>query len=186
MTLMTVAPQRSGTETPQDPVIVCCHIPGMLHEETHDRVLTSGIDFRFPEIDPVDPYAYARTFRQWWDGQGTLLWVEQDIVPPPGAFQAMLDCAEPWCSYEYHCNTATPAWGLGLCKFVDWMQIDTPTLGEQASRDYRGFQDRMHYAALNERIQQLADHMGYKVHLHEPRAEHLHDYGRADAGHPQP
>lgn len=184
MTIMLDKPLPHWQTKPDDPEITCAYVPGMLHQQTYDAVRRTGIPYSFIPVDQGDPHAYARLFRRQWTGARDLLWIEQDMLPPFGAFADMLGCDSPWCSFLYHCDNDTPTWGLGLCKFSMHMQQHVPTLGAQASRDHLGNVDRQHWATLNERIILLADHFGYRVHLHELKAGHLHDYEATRAAHP--
>ena len=163
-----------------EPLILVPYVQGMLHEETVQAITDSGYPYTLWPLNRDNPYDYASLFAAWWTKPGDLIIVEQDIVPPAGAIDAMVKCERPWCSHSYYCNNPMPAYGLGLCRFTWAIKQIHPTLGEQAARDFRGNARRMHWMNLNERIIDLMNHWGITVHLHEPFAEHLHDYGTSD------
>ncbi len=164
-----------------DPIIVVPYIDRMLHEETVESVRQAGYPYALWPLDPDDPFAYATLLAGLWNRGDDLIIVEQDMIVPPGAIKAMIKCEALWCSHTYDCDNDVPAYGLGLCKFSKYVQTIRPSLGEQAARNYRGVARRQHWTTLNERIIYLMEHWGYKVHLHEPEARHLHYYGNSDA-----
>lgn len=165
-----------------EPLIMVPYVHGMLHEETVEAVRAAGYPYALWPIDHTDPFAYGALFAQWWATPGHLVVVEQDMVPPPGSIEKLIACEHVWCSHTYSCDTQVPAYGLGLCKFSRSVKDTYPTLGEQAARSYTGRARGMHWLSLNERIIGLMLHWGFTVHLHDPEAGHLHDYGDADDG----
>lgn len=57
--------------------------------------------YEVTEVVMEDPQHYGRLIAgQWKTGLGFVL-VEDDVVPWPGAVQAMLDCEHDWCAYEF-------------------------------------------------------------------------------------
>ncbi len=180
MTLIKDEPPPVDLVDHLEPLVMVPYVEGMLHEETVEAVRASGYPSTLWPIDRADPYQYGGLFAHWWALSGDLVIVEQDIVPPPDAIKKMVECEHVWCSHNYSCDNPVPAYGLGLCKFQHGIRMITPTLGEQAARNYRGVARQMPWAQLNERIITLMNHWGIKVHLHEPEATHLHVYETAD------
>lgn len=180
MTLIKDGPPAQPRSERFEPLVLVPYVHGMLHEETVAVIAASGYPYTLWPLNPDDPYAYGALFAEWWVKPGDLIIVEQDIVPPPDSIDKMVRCEALWCSHQYHCNTDTPAYGLGLCKFADAAKRYHPTLGEQAARNYLGHARQMHWHGLNERIIALMAHWGHNVHLHDPIAQHLHDYGTSD------
>ena len=57
--------------------------------------------FEVTEVVMEDPFHYGRLTADLWAlGKGFVM-VEDDVVPWPGAIQAMLDCPKEWCAYEF-------------------------------------------------------------------------------------
>lgn len=181
MTLIKDQPPPQDMTDQIEPMILVPYVEAMLHAETVDSVRAAGYPYALWPIDRQDPYAYGALLADQWNRGGDLVVVEQDIVVPGGAIDALLKCEHLWCSHLYDCNNEVPSYGLGLCRFTAYVQQRYPSLAEQAARSYLGKARRMRYEALNERIITLMNHWGYRIHLHEPQAEHLHDYGRDDA-----
>lgn len=180
MTLIEGAPPPTDPVNWGAPLIVVPYCEGMLHRETVDSVRAGSYPYVLWQVDRADPYAYGALLAEQWNRGQDLVVVEQDIIVPDGAIDMMVSCTAPWCSHLYYTGTEVPSYGLGLCKFSVAVQSYWPTLAEQAARSYTGKARSMRYEALNERYISLMNHWGYKVHLHEPAALHLHEYGNTN------
>ena len=105
---------------------------------------------------PVTDYvAYWR--ERWVEGQ-TFISVEPDVVPWPGALEALDACPEPWCAYAYAPNEVWSEGGfpyLGCVKFSAAFIAATPHIWDGAS-DWRTLD--LH----------LADRAPLPVHQHFP------------------
>lgn len=84
---------------------------------------------------------YADLTRKWWLEGEPFIVVEHDVVPWPGAIEALIECPEPWCAHSHHhdhaflrhgsvemsCYKVVPA-ELGSDPFpaeVPWQQTDS-------------------------------------------------------------
>jgi hypothetical protein len=74
----------------------------------------------FPEVYIVEgEYGYGELLARTWTGKKGFCLVERDIVPWPGAIQALWDCPKPWCGYTYMLGRGQLAQGLGCVRFSD-------------------------------------------------------------------
>jgi len=86
----------------------------------------------------------------WRDGRGFIL-VEHDIVPWPGALQAMWECSQYWCGYPYlyYYHTYAPdarrrflrSHACGCVKFSDVLVKGWPNLPTEKNWEERHWQD---------------------------------------------
>lgn len=151
-------------------------VDGMLRAETVAALRDTRLMIDYVLIDPEDVGAYSQAFALRWNLGVDLVVIEQDMEPAPGMVAQLGACGKPWCSFPYYCGTATPAYGLGMCKFTAGLQSARPSLGEQAARDHRGLLYSRHWRGLNERIISLMEHFGHYAHLHPETVSHLHEY----------
>lgn len=130
-----------------------------------------GLHIEHIELDPHDPYAYARALRSRW-AKDDLVVVEHDVVPSAELLGAMLLCLEPLCSRPPGGAPAEPepAVWLGctfVCMlaqflvpvpFVPWWELD---------------------AALTGRLLQVVDSCRPEPrgswHIHQEPLEHYHN-----------
>jgi hypothetical protein len=123
-----------------------------------------GYDYELIKLKGL--YGYAKYFRDRWnDGQGFIN-IEHDCVPWPGAIEAIRDCPEPWCSYDYslpchrnrdmhHETTFVP---LGCAKINADMITRTKTAWDKLKK----------WDILDGYITRLAQTAGFNVHQHFP------------------
>lgn len=178
MRLNTAPPQSIGSDTADTARILVPYVHGMLHRETTTRVIVSGREFHFVQIDPKDPYDYARVFANWWNRGTDLIVLEQDMVPDYGWCLRFQTCPHPFCTHYYRCNTAAKAYGLGCARFTAALQATVPSLGQQAASGGAGRPACTHWRALNERVIDLCRHFGAPAHIHTDDVTHLHDYSQ--------
>ena len=110
-----------------------------------------------------DPHDYARYFAARWAEGETFINVEHDVVPWPGAIEALLACSEPWCCYGYHqsCHRQTGigiAGPLGCVKITAELIAATPgAWDEPCAWDY-----------CDCRLRDVACPLGFRGHEHFP------------------
>jgi hypothetical protein len=139
----------------------------MIHRAMRLNLEMQGLRPRYERLNGTieEEYAYDRLFRRLWaEGQPFIL-VEHDVLPWPGAVQALWACERPWCGFQYlimgemrvqlGCVKFDPA-RLGACplpdgELVSWNGMDWRIIRALAERDASG-------------------------HLHEPPVSHL-NYG---------
>lgn len=78
---------------------------------------------RIEGLDPVElklvtDFGYGNLFAGLWDQGEPFVIVEYDIVPWPGAVQALIDCPEPWCTNRYPLHRGNVALSFGIGKYV--------------------------------------------------------------------
>jgi hypothetical protein len=115
---------------------------------------------------------------------------EQDMAPPPGSIEALLNCPEPWCAHNYQTMQFNHSTGenelvgiveahgdigaMGLCAFkgeaVNWLGLVVRGWGPITWSQLDG----MVYRAL--RVPKPGEMQGFRVHRHYPDAGHLHAY----------
>lgn len=135
----------------------------LVHKAMRLNLEMQGLRPQYERLDGTldAEYAYDRLFRRLWaEGQPFVI-VEHDILPWPGAVQAIWTCDRPWCGYQYlifgqmrvqlGCVKFDPA-RLGDCPLPDipmaWHSLDWAVIQSMASRGESG-------------------------HLHEPAVSHL-------------
>ena len=176
-----VAPQVALL--PPGPAVVRPFVAGMLHEGPGHPVNVGASQYDYYDL------IVAMCER----GEPFVI-VEQDIVPPPGAVEALLACPEPWCGHSYDVAPrehngrvladVVEIFGdlgcLGLTAFkgraVRWLGI---VLSGWAPITWSKL-DGMCYRAL--RIAEPGTYEpgqpgeGLRIHQHFPSASHLHNY----------
>jgi hypothetical protein len=125
-----------------------------------------GLRPRYVDVSDHD-WAYWRLLCELWEAQQTVVIVEHDIVAPPGAVRAMLDCPRDWCAHEYRMGHLFGT-GLGLTKLSGAIMARTPTAVSRILPQHRG------WAALDSIVLATLTRNGEAEHVHQPRAGHLH------------
>lgn len=173
------------------------YVPGMLQVETH------RFEYPYPWWQAVD---VSHGQYDYWDLMCTLgergrpfAIVEHDMVVPPGALRALLECPEPWCGHNYKTmrpdyETGGHEWRgifeefghlgpLGLVAFkqpaVDWIGLVLRGWGPVTWSNL----DTKVYQALKIPIPPATE--GLTCHRHFPDAGHLHKYPELE-GEPEP
>lgn len=128
------------------------------------RVLTSyGIkpDYR---IIAHDEDAYRRVLLNIWQTHETVIIVEHDIIPWPGAIEELLACSCQWGTYSYKTNGGTGvAHMLGCAKLTPGLMDAVPTVWD----------DPAPWWELDQRLFFAAREKGIEPHLHRPAVTHL-------------
>lgn len=107
-----------------------------------------GIDCEFITMNSDDDY--WKLMCGLWEQREPLVINEHDVLPWPGAIQALFDCPYHWCSYTYEMKGGYGIHhGLGCTKFTTkfmenfpdvWINVDTTmwnTLDAQLSKAAR-------------------------------------------------
>jgi len=163
---------------PPGPVVVRPYVPGMLR----------GPDVGYPIDVGASQYDYWSLLCELCDRGSDFVVVEQDMVVPEGAIEALFACPEPWCGHSYRVDAGdvVEIFGdlgtLGLTAFkgraVRWLGL---VLAGWPPITWSRL-DGMVYRAL--RIPEPVDCQpgvpgapALTIHRHYPDAEHLHVYG---------
>jgi hypothetical protein len=73
-----------------------------VHEECPAVVALRSYRLPFDLVRVRDEFTYGQTLTRYWQAGETFINVEHDIVPWPGALEALWACDRPaWCGYEY-------------------------------------------------------------------------------------
>ncbi len=120
-----------------------------------------------------------------WAAGRTIVNVEHDIRPPPGAIEELLGCEEEWCSFGYLLIVGERQFihhGLGCTKFEGSLMRRLPEAIIRAGSPPRDFShgreaprthpDR-HWCILDDRLNTTLMEMGAVRHKHESPVEHL-------------
>lgn len=112
--------------------------------------------------DELDYWGYLL---DWWTAGGFVV-VEHDVLPSPGALEKMWECPEVWCVTPYLVAGTWLDRGLGCTKFSD-------ALVEKESTLMMEIENRS-WLTLDGQIADKLIERGYRPHLHQPPALHLH------------
>lgn len=125
-----------------------------------------GIDCEFIKLPTSDDSAYWKLFCEIWEQRDPVVINEHDVLPWPGAIQALFDCPYHWCSYTYEmkggygihhglgCTKFTPEF---MDKFPDvWINVDTTM-----------------WNTLDAQLSQMARAEQFYPHPHNPPVIHL-------------
>lgn len=95
-----------------------------LYPETRAALAADGWDAEYADVSG-SVTAYADLLESVWALGETVIVVEQDIVPWPGALAILRDCPSPWCGFAYELGTGYEAW-LGCTKFEGRLMLAHP------------------------------------------------------------
>lgn len=124
----------------------------------------------FPEIHVVNgDYGYGELLaRSWRDGAGFCV-VERDIVPWPGALQALWDCPELWCGYRFMLGRGDLGAGLGCLRFSAELLAAHPGAADHLAG--------VVWHDLDGRVMDMMAGLGFgDFHEHEPPVGHAPVY----------
>lgn len=164
------------------PIVAIPYVSGMLRALTMLAVQESGLAFVKCRLNPDDPSDYARTLVDLSERGGTFVVNEQDVVAPPGALRALIECSEPWCAHHYPIRGYLYGPLLGLAKFSAELLHAHPGLFWTALWHNKGKRAWVQWRSISERLASDLGARGVECHWHEPPAGHLHDYD-ADQSH---
>jgi hypothetical protein len=86
----------------------------------------------FPETHLVEgDYGYGQLLAGLWRVGAGFCLVEHDIVPWPGAIEALWDCPEPWCGYRFMLGRGDLGSGLGCLRFSGEFMRAHPGLADE-------------------------------------------------------
>jgi hypothetical protein len=156
--------------------LVCVpFVRGMLRTETFHAVGEQRKRAEFVELPAKSPTAYARLLIDKLTPERTVVIVEQDIVPPAGAINRLLQCRYAWCTYPYRHGGELKTDMLGLAKFGAWIHTLHPRWIEAALLGGVGGYMWPHWRSCDTLIARYLRHVGIEPHVHRGEAVHLHD-----------
>lgn len=149
------------------------YVRGMLRDETRAAVLAQDPRARFVELPAGSAVAYARHLIEWWKEPGDTIIVEQDVIPPPGAFASLLHCTSGWCTHPMLHGTAVKTDLLGLVRWSAWLKRFCPQAMESALLGGVGSWHWPHWRSCDQLWARWAAHRDYAPCVHQPEAVHL-------------
>lgn len=129
-----------------------------------------GIDPIYLEMDNAD--GYWSLLKSLWNQGDTIIVVEHDIWPWPGATQEIAECSKPWCAFAYHRyfdqehpRSLHDYFGFGCVKFGTELMLRT-------ARIWRECADT-HWSKLDSHFERATSELGIRPHHHRPPVLHL-------------
>jgi hypothetical protein len=120
--------------------------------------------YRPTYIDVSETDGYLKLLRSLWHQGETVILVEHDVVPWPGALDEISHCPCEWGSYSYHMHGGIGIYhGFGCTKLSAEMMRQTPEVWAS-------------WASWNMLDQKLLFHArskGFEPHTHRPPVTHL-------------
>lgn len=115
-----------------DPIVAYCAVTTEWRHECWAEVERQWPAARMTPLRPGFDYDYADEIRRLWRVPGDLVIVEQDVTPPPGAIQGLLDCPNWWCTHPHRVGSRHLTDTLGLAKFSAYLKRSSPDLADDA------------------------------------------------------
>lgn len=132
------------------------------YTKVQDATLISLIGLEYTPVKIEGDFGYSNYFKDRWDAGESFINLEHDIVVYPGALQALWDCPQPWCAYNYH----LPVHQL---ENLEDEATNVPTgcvkVSAEMIKQLPGFWDT---PILWDRCDQHLSKCGLKVHQHFP------------------
>lgn len=142
--------------------VVVPYAPGKLHPVTKDVLLSYCLPVEFEKL--TDDYAYSRLLKHLWDEGETVVIVEQDIVPWPGAVEELCCCVGLWCTHTYyHSGGIGVSHMLGCAKLSAELIQSLPGLWDEP----------VHWSTCDQHLFYCARGIRQEPHLHRPPVIHL-------------
>lgn len=159
---------RSLRTTVEQPVPVTCYIP---YTKATERLQVVVDAVRIQRVQPVmvqvgNDDRYWRMLRDAWEASETFYVVEQDVFVWQGAFWALEECDERWCTLPTMCHGRMISTTFGCVKFSKRLLEQTPGFWDDITPEW--FHLDAHFS----------DKMGWpfiKPHTHWPPASHLNE-----------
>jgi hypothetical protein len=148
--------------------VLCCYVPGMLRDETRDRLQEYFPPTEFVDVSQTD-FCYYYAIRDRW-GTDDLVIVEQDILIDLSTLTSFSICYRDWCAsgYEIFNPPEITYWSLGCTKFSRELQQCFPLPEEPVN-----------FYMLDHVFREMLHNGGQSPHEHG-LVEHLHDYPARD------
>jgi hypothetical protein len=127
-----------------------------------------GIKADYQRVDGDDGYRLLMQ-QLWKDGQ-TVIVIEHDIIPWPGAIEELLLCQCHWGTYSYHING-----GVGVSHMLGCAKLTAEVMEALPNV----WSEWTHWSMVDRKLFFAAQGIGLEPHLHRPAVIHLRDLGNA-------
>jgi hypothetical protein len=134
-----------------------------IQPETAEALYDQSVTY--VDVSPSEDDYHLLLSMVWEAGRGVIL-VEHDVVPPPGAIDALRSCERLWCGCVY-LNGSIWDNALGCTKFSPELMARFP---DAVSR-----MTNTHWKTLDgQLVGYLRPLLGFGAHIHWPAARHMH------------
>lgn len=123
---------------------------------------TYGLNPRFVPVHGDG--AYRLLMREIWEEGDTVIIIEHDILPWPGAIEELLLCQCVWGGYTYQTNG-----GLGVSHMLGCAKLDQDLIAHTPGL----WDEPAHWSQLDQRLLFAARSKGIEPHLHRPPVIHI-------------
>lgn len=116
-----------------------------------------------------DDWAYTDYLQAQWDKRDAFINMEHDIVPWPGAFDALQVCPEFWCFFGYQAGVDVASCGaaqFGLVRFSHFLIKALPHVWTQMRTDHGATTRPWAYNDIH--FFDYATRRGFRPHQHFP------------------
>lgn len=72
------------------------------HVKIQPATHISLIGYKYTPVKTLGKFGYWDYFKKRWEEEETFINIEHDIVVWPGALEAIWNCPEDWCVYDFH------------------------------------------------------------------------------------
>jgi hypothetical protein len=137
----------------------------------HEPLIRKILRQERPEIEFIEMRGdddYWKLLCELWERRETVVIVEHDIIPWPGAIQALLDCPYHWCSYTYSMKG-----GYGIHHGLGCTKLDTQFMDKFP--DVWVNIDSTNWKHLDAQLSQMARFNDFYPHPHNPPVTHVKD-----------
>lgn len=133
-----------------------------LHPTT--RQVVDGLDLDVTYVRLTDDDGYRRLLQRLWQIGETVILIEQDIVPWPGAAEELYSCMGLWCACAYKLFGGYGIFhGFGLTKLSAELMRQLPSVWDTPG----------HWSTLDQRLFFAARAISQEPHPHRPAVVHL-------------
>lgn len=122
-------------------------------------------------VELCSPDGYWKLLSGIWERGDSVVIVEHDVLPWPGAIEELVACPMPWCSYTYHRFVSPTRMGVGdyqgfgCCKFEKRLMKDNPAV-------FSDMKDH-HWSQLDTQFEYAMWTRNLRPHHHRPAVIHL-------------
>jgi hypothetical protein len=139
-----------------------------LHPVTQQVLNGSNADVHY-EMVGDDDGAYCQLLNNLWQRGSSVIIVEQDIVPWPGALDEIWQCPAQWCTYSYAWRNEYGRTGIGLSHMLGCVKLSAELMRALPNV----WRESCSWVNCDRRLFFTARNHGIDPHLHRPAVTHL-------------